>query len=444
MELNVQLEKPSSITRKLTIKVPASVVTKHFERGLAEVQKHAKLKGFRPGQVPISMVRQFYGEDVRHRAFQNIVEDSFREAIREHKVNAVGRPQIEADESAAQEGKELTFTATVEVMPEIEVKSYTGVALTEGKSEVVDADVDGLLKNFQESQAELIPVAGGLAMADGTQSSRPANKGDFVDMTFNGGVVKDGKVEERAGMKGTRMIEIGSGGLIPGFEDQLVGMRKSETKTFRVEFPKDYDAEVAGQEAEFTVTVNEIKEKKFPEMNDEFAKQAGYESLEDMRTKAREHLVARKKEEVDRKLRSDLLQALIDKNPFEVPSVLIQAQTRALAQDVAQNMKQQGFNDQMVQQALAGEMDGLKQKAESQVRASLILEEIAKKESITVSTDEMNSEIKKVAEYMRRDEAQMQEFYEKNPDRRADLEFRLREEKTVKFLIEKAKVKKEK
>ena len=451
MEFTVKLEKPSHILRKLTVSVSAKTVENRLERGLVEVQKTAKIKGFRPGHVPLSVVKQYYGDDVRHQVFHNLIEESFKEAVQKENLKTVGSPRIETPEHktgegthdhAVQEGKELTYTATVEVLPEIDVKHYAGFSLTKDRVEVTDKDVDQVINGLLDSQAQLISASGGLANADGTQSSRAAQKGDFIDITFNGGLVTETGVEEKPGMKGTRVVEIGSDSLIPGFEQNLIDMRKAETKTFRIPFPKNYpDKEMAGKKAEFTVTINEVKEKKLPELNDEFAKQVGYESLEDMKKKAREHLIVEKTNDSDRKLRSDLLQELIEKNKFEVPGALIQAQTKALAQDVAGNLKQQGFNEQMIQEALSTELENLKKRAENQVRASLLLDTIAKKENIEVKSEEIDSEIKKIAQSMNTDESKIREYYEKNSNRREDLIFRMKEEASVKFLLSKSKIK---
>lgn len=454
MQYNVQVEKTSNIQRKLTIQVPAQEVTTRLQRGLAEVQKTAKLKGFRPGQAPLSIIQQYYGEDVRHRVFHNLIDESFEVAVREQNIRTVGQPTIEtpnhktgegAHDHSLHEDQDLTFIATVEVLPEIEVKGYAGVALTQGKVEVTDEQVDQVVKGLLDSRSELLPASGGLTLADGTQSSPPVKKGHYVDLEFNGGLVTDQGIEERPGMKGNRMLEVGSDSLIPGFEDNLVGMHRGETKTFRVPFPKDYyEAEFAGKESEFTVTINEVKDKKLPELTDEFAKELGYESVADIRAKAREHLNREKTDEVDRKLRGDLVQALIEKNPFDVPKALVQSQVRALAQDLGENLRRQGFNDAMIQEAVAGELEQLKVRAESQVRASLILEAVAKKEQIEAKEDEMNSEIAKMAVSMKVEEQKVRDFYAKDPGRREDLAFRLRQESTLKFLLDKAKIKKDK
>ena len=450
-ELQVQVEMPSNIVRKLTIKVPAKLVNQRFERGLAEVQRTAKLKGFRPGQAPISIIKQYYGEDVRHRVFHSIIDESFQEAVREHKLKAIGRPTIDTPNNKTgagehdhtlKENEDLTFTATVEVLPEIQVKGYTGVSLTKEKIDVTDDDVEKVVTNLLDSQAQLVPASSGLAAADGSNASRPVRKKDYTDISFHAGIVTPNGIEEKAGMKGERMLEVGSDQLIPGFEDNLVGMRKGETKTFRVQFPKDfYEKDMAGQEAEFTVTINEVKEKNLPALDDEFAKTVGYESVSDLRIKAKEFVLRERTNEVDGKLRSDLIADLIEKNKFDVPAALIESQTRALAQDWAGELKKQGVDETTIQQALMGEIESLKKRAENQVRASLLLEAVAKKENIEISADDFKAELKKNAEGMKVEISKLEEFYSKNPGRQDDMMFRLRQDRTLKFLLDKAKIK---
>jgi len=451
MEFSVEVEKPSSIVRKMTIKVPAKEVKDRFNRGLATVQKTANLKGFRPGQAPMNIIKQYYGEDVRHRVFHNLIDESFEKAVEQEKFKAVGSPKIDTSHHQTGEGahdhhlhedQDLMFTATFEVMPELRVKGYTGLSLTQDRVEVNDEHVEKVIQNLQNSQAELVNVGGGLALADGTESSRPAQKGDYVDVVFSGGLVTEAGVQPREDMKGSRVIEIGAGGWIPGFEEEFIGMRRTETKTFRLTFPKDYSAaELADQQAEFTVTLNELKEKKVPVVDEEFSKQLGYESLEDLRGKARGFLVKEKTEDSERKIKSDLLAKVIEKNPFDVPTALIEGQTRALAQDWAQELKKQGYDEQLIQNAISQDLDSLKKRAESQVRASLILEAIADAESIAVSPEELDEEISKLAEGAKIDKMKLEDYYAKNSGRRADLEFRLRQERTLKFLLGKSKIK---
>lgn len=452
MDITVSVEKASAISRKLTIKVPANIVADRFEKTLREVAKTAKIKGFRPGMVPLPMVKKFYGNDVRHNVFHKLVDESYTEALRKEKIQAVGQPQIDTETSkktagnaahdhddhsghVLDENKELTFFATVEVIPEIDVKAYAGLSVSRGNDAVTDADLQKSLDQMLDSQSSLNPAADGST----------AKKGDYVDLEFKGGIVTESGLDEKPGMSGQRLIEIGSDQLIEGFEDKLIGMKKGETRTFKIPFPKDYfEKDLAGKESEFTCTVHEIKQKQLPKLDDELAKTVGFDSVADLKTKAKEQLVSEKKGEVERKFRSDILAALIEKNAFDVPESLVQAQTRTLAQDVAGNLKNQGFNDQMIQEALISEMKNLKVRAENQVRASLLLEAIAKKEKIEITSKEIDAELGNMAKNMKVEETKVREFYHANPRRRDDLEFRLREDATMKFIIEKAKVKQEK
>ncbi len=443
MELQVQVEKTSNVHRKLMIRVPAQTVARRFEQSLQELSRTVKLKGFRPGHVPLQVVKQYYGEDVRHRLFHNLIDESFQQALRSEKIRAVGRPQIETPEHqtgkgehdhALSETQDLSFTATVEILPEIEIKGYTGLSVSRGKADVTDEDMKKVIDGLRDAQAELRPV----------EEARAVKMGDHVDLKFKGGIVTPAGIEEKEGMSGARVLEVGSNSLIPGFEEELVGMKAGETKTFRIHFPKEYHAEFAEKEAEFTVTTESLKEKVVPELNDDLAKNLGYEGLEDMRSKAREHLVVERAQEVDRKLRSDLLQELISKNPFDLPQSLLEAQTRSLMSEVSQNLRQQGFNDQMIGEALQVEGAGLKKKAENQVRASLLLETIFKKEGLSVSADDLSKEMTRMAASMNVDIERLRDFYEKNANRREDLDFRLKEDRAVSFLLEKAKVKQEK
>ena len=441
MDIQVSVEKSSPIKRKLTIKVPANIVSMRFEKGLQEVQRTANVKGFRPGMAPITMIKKFYGEDIRHNVFHRLIDETFEVAVKKEQLRAVGSPQIDTPDHKTGDGehdhtldetKDFTFIATVEILPEIEVKGYTGLSLKKLSETVEEKDIESTLKNIQDSQAQLNPVE---------EDGYKAKKGDFVDLEFDGGIKTDKGVEKREGMKGSRLLEIGSNQFIEGFEDEIVGLKSGETKTFTITFPKDYfEKTLAGNPAEFTIKVNGIKKKTLADLNDDLAKNAGFENLVDLKIKIREQLETEKKRESERKLRSDLLAELIEKNNFEVPQSLIQTQTRALAQEVATNLKNQGFNDQMIQEALSAELENLKKRAESQVRASLILEAVSKKEKIEVTNKDLDAEIETMAKNMNIDLERVKAFYSENARRREDLEYRLREDKTIQFIVGKSKV----
>jgi trigger factor len=184
-----------------------------------------------------------------------------------------------------------------------------------------------------------------------------------------------------------------------------------------------------------------VKEKKLPTLDDEMAKTMGYENVADLRTKAKEHLTQERNGQVEGKLRNDLITAILEKNSFDVPQALIESQTRALAQDWANELKRQGVNDQVIQQAIMSELEGLKKRAESQVRASLVLEAIAKNEKIEIKDEDLAAEFANMSKQMNVEEEKIRDFYAKDPGRKEDLSFRLRQERTIKFLLDKAKIK---
>ncbi|MCC7442331.1 MAG: trigger factor [Bdellovibrionales bacterium] len=437
MEFSVKVEETSKIKRKLTITVRAASVDLQVQEHLAEAQKKARLKGFRPGKVPLTVVKKFYGEDVKYRALNALVDVSFREAVTKENLRPVGRPAIESaspdNRLVLEEGKDLTYTAIVEVLPEVKAKDYKGLKIERPSADVTDEDVKRVVQQVRDTHAEMMTV----------DEERPVKKGDFVDMKFEGGVVTaEGTVEKRPDMGGQRVLEVGGGDLIPGFEDHLVGMKRGDKKTFRIAFPADYHAtELAGKEAEFAVEVFELKAKKLPELNEEFAKEAGYDSIADMNTKIREGMGQHKKEEADRKLKSDVLEQLIAKNPFDVPESLIQAQARHLLEEFVRDLKRSGFSEQMVQQALTSELDNLRKRAENQVRAGLLLDSISKIENLHLADGDYALEYDKMAKSMNVPEKEIRDYYEKDPTRKENLEFRLREQKTLNFIQEHAKMK---
>ena len=441
LELSVQIEEPSSIVRKLTIQVPAQVVKTRFEQSLASVQQTAKLKGFRPGLAPLSIVKQYYGEDIRHRVFHNLIDESFDHAVKEHQLRAVGNPKIDTPDHSTgtgdhdhtlKEDQDLKFTATFEVMPDVKAKGYAGLSLSQDKVDVTSDQVQKVVNNLRDSQAQLVPAA--------TSADRVVGKGDFVDVKLEGGLVTESGVQLRDDMKGSRVIEVGAQSWIPGFEDQLLGMKQGETKTFQLPFPSDFShVELAGKQVEFRVVLNEIKEKVLPPLTNEFAAELGYKDVEDLQTKAHDFLTHQKKEDADRKLRSDLLAQVIEKNPFDVPSALVENQTRVLAQDWAQELKREGFDEKMIQEAIFQEIANLKKRAENQVRASLILESVAHEEKLAVAPEEVQAEVDRLASAGQVEKSKVVSYYSQ-PSRLKELEFKLRQERTIRFLLDQSKI----
>ena len=236
MKLEIKLEEPSSIQRRLIVSVPPEAFEATYQTHLKDVQKKAKLKGFRQGHVPLPMVQKMYGADLNQRVLQDLVDQSYSQALKEKGLRPVSRPTIEASEKDGRllkENKELNYVATFEVLPEITLKKYKNLSLEKQKLDIKEKDIDEVLKQLQDSRAQMEPIS------EDTQASRKVKKGDYVDLDFDGGLVTENGVEPYPGMKGSRPLEIGSNSLIPGFEDEVVGLRWGEEKTFKITFPKD-------------------------------------------------------------------------------------------------------------------------------------------------------------------------------------------------------------
>lgn len=445
METQIKLENVSAISKKFIVTIPAEKVTKIVDRKYIEAQKTAKIKGFRPGHVPLTMVKQFYAEDVKQKALQTLISETYSEALKQHPLRIVGEPQIEGVPHGHEgeghehthihihEGEALSYQATVEIVPEVEPKDYKGLSLEKATAEVSKEDIEKLKMNLLDRKAEMTPV------------TRAAKAGDFVDFKYEGKLKGEKEFEPAPDLNGNRTAEIGSGQLLPEFEKNIIGVKPGETKTFKMNYPKDYtDKNLAGKEAEYSLDLREVKEKILPEFNEEYLKEFGYESISDFETKSKEMLAKNKSEEVENQFRNHMIEKLIEKNQFEVPQALVYSQIRALADDYAQELKRYGFNDQMLQSAIVSQLEDFKKRADLQVRAGILLDAIAKKEKVEPKDSDLEAEMKKMADSFGMEVKQLKERFEKNPRDRTNFEYRVREELTIQLILASAKVKEKK
>ena len=440
METQIKLENVSAIQKKFIVTIPADKVSKIVEKKYIEAQKTAKIKGFRPGHVPLNMVKQYYAEDVKSKALNTLINETYSEALKQHPLRIVGEPQIEGVPHGHEgdghehthlhlhEGEALSYTAIVEVVPEIEPKDYKGLSLEKPSAEVTADDIAGLKNNLLSRKAEVTPV------------DRAARMNDFVDIKYEGKVI--GGDANSPDLSGDRYAEIGSGQLLPEFEKNLVGVKPGDSKKFKMTYPKDFsDANLAGKDAEYEVTVREVKEKTLPPFTEELVKEFGYESLADFDKKSHEMLIKNKAEETDNQLRNNMIEKLIEKNTFDVPQALVYSQMRALADDYTNELKRYGFNDQMVQSAIMSQLQDFKKRAETQVRAGILLDAIGKKEKIESKPSDIEAELKKMAASYGIEPKMLKERFEANPRDRSNFEYRVREELTIQMILSSAKIK---
>src|SRR3990172_2282638 len=409
------VENISTVKKKITIEVPQDDVEKEREKAVAKVAKKAKLPGFRPGKAPRSVVERHYGEDIQADVMNKLIADAYFQAVQEHKISPVDLPEI--SDVSLDKGSPLSFSATVEVRPNIELGTYDGIEVKEEPLTVSDEELEQTINRLREMYAQLEVVEG-----------RPAEKGDSIIIDFEG--FREGK--SIAGAKASdHMLTLGSGNLIPGFEDQLVGVNKGEAKEISVSFPADYtNKDLAGKDAVFKVMVKEIKRAVMPEVNDDFAKDIGnHNTVEELRARVKEDMEARKRDELASSQREELLSKLVDAHTFDVPPGMVKQQAVRLAR---QGMDVKSFDAEKYREERLP-------LAERRVKGLLILDAVADREKVTAIDEELTAELQGLSRKSGQPVETIKKYYESQEGGMDNLRSSLIQEKTLTLLLSRAK-----
>lgn len=426
--MSYQVQAVNGCTKRLVFNFETLDLTTEIKAAVAKKQKTANLKGFRVGKAPLAMVEQIYGPQLEGEALNSFVQNKVYEAISSEKLRVVGYPTFENMKYEA--GKSVSFDAVVEVFPEIKLKDVSGLSFTMEDTKVTDEDFEQLKKNYLASKAEMTEV---------TDAGVKLANGQFAVLNFQG-VQEDGSRPEN--MKGEEfLLEIGSNQFIPGFEAGMVGMKKGEKKNIELTFPADYHMDtLRNAKVTFETELLEIKERKFPELTDDLAKEFGYESVEDFNKKNREMLTKQKDRSAKEKLHQEMLNKLIEENKFDVPQGMIEQQEKYVKEDVARNLKQQGFNDKMLEDYFARWHDDVHSKAEFQVKSGLILDSLAKEYKVEATEADINAKIEEMASQSGLELDKIKDYYLNNEQIKSNLMYAIREEKTFEALKTKVKV----
>ena len=386
--MSVQVEKLEKNMAKLTVEVPAEEVEKALQAAYMKEKNKISIPGFRKGKVPRAMIEKMYGAAVFYEEAANIlIQDNYAAAMEESKEDIVSRPTI--DIVQIESGKPFIFTAEVAVRPEVTLGKYKGVQVTKIDTTVTDEEVEAALEKEQQKNSRTVTV-----------TDRPVANGDTAVIDFEGFV--DGIAFE--GGKGeNHPLEIGSHSFIDTLEEQLVGHNAGDEVEVNVTFPEKYQAaDLAGKPAVFKVKINEIKAKELPELNDEFASEVSeFDTLAEYKEDLRKHLEVEKENEAKRTKEDEAIKKIIDKSTMEIPEAMIETQCENMINEFAQRIAQSGLSMEQYMQFSGMTIDGLKEQvrpeAETRIKSSLVLEQIAKEENIEVSEDEINAEVEKMA-----------------------------------------------
>ncbi|RMF18324.1 MAG: trigger factor [Gammaproteobacteria bacterium] len=420
--MQVSVETTSAIERKMTIGIPADRVEGEVEKRLKEAAKNVRMNGFRPGKVPMHVVRQRYGASVRQEVVGELMRDAYIEALGKENLQPAGYPRFEPKSMEA--GKDVEFEAIFEVYPEIEVKGLDELELTRRTATVEDADLENMIEQLRKQAAEFEEV------------SDAAAEGDRVTVDYKGTL--DGEAFE-GGSAEDAQIELGSGRMIPGFEDGIVGMKAGETKTIDVTFPEDYHAEnLAGKAARFEITLKKVERPSLPELNEEFFRKFGVEEggEDAFRAEVRKNMEREAKGALNSKLKQQIIDQLLAKNEFEIPSALVDQEIEVQKKDAAARF---GMPEDSALQ-LPNEL--FKDQAERRVRTGLLFAEIIKSEELKVSDDQLKAKVEELAEGYQ-DPEQVVEYYMNTPEARQQLETVVLEDMVVEAILSKAKVSEE-
>jgi trigger factor len=424
--MQVNIDEVNATRRKLAVEVPVEEVTAEFDRAFGRVQKQAKLKGFRPGRAPRSVVEKLFGDQVRADVLSHLIEHSYADAVKQAGLRPVGPPEIVPESIEA--GKPLRYSATIDVLPKIEIGDTRGLPAKRPRREVTDADVDRAVEQLRESLAELRPVEG----------REEAREGDFVSVDYEGFV--DGRPLPE-GKRDNRLFELGRGVVPPEFERALTGAKVGETKTVEVSHPAEHaDSTLAGKTARFHLVLRAVREKILPPADDELAKEHGEcTTLAELRAKLRERIADSLRREGDEQVREQLIDEILRRNRFEIPASLIGRQVDAFLEDLLDRVGAQRAALERDTQRLDKLREEYRPRAERQVRAVLALDAIAERDHVEVSEPEVEQRIAEIVQRAGEHASRLREIY-RDPSPRDELRARLTRERALDAIVAAASV----
>ena len=425
--MNCKVEKTKNANE---VKLEITVEAEKFENAMKKVYfqnaKYFNIPGFRKGKAPMNIVEKYYGEQIFYEdAFNEVATEAYEEAIKENKIEAVSRPEV--DIAQMEKGKDLIFSAVVQTKPEVKLGKYKGVEIEKIEYKADKKAVDHELGHMQEHNSRLITV-----------DDRPLENGDTATIDFEGfvdGVAFDGGKAEG------HELEIGSGAFIPGFEEQLVGMEIDGEKEIKVTFPKEYfSKELAGKDATFKVKLHEIKKKELPELDDEFAKDVSeFDTLDELKKSIKEKLTKNNEQRAKYETEDAAIKAVCEGSELDVPSGMIELEIDNMLKDFEQRLAYQGLNLEQYLKMLGKTEEEIRKEYEPQaieaIKSRLVLEAVIKAEKIEASEEEVKAKMEEMAKSYGKDVEELS----KNENLKNYLEDGIKSEKALEFIVANAK-----
>lgn len=415
--MQVSVEATNGLERRMTVEVPDERISKEVDKRLQQLARTTRIKGFRPGKVPMKVIKSRYGQQVRQEVLGEVVQSSFYEAVAKENLHPAGTPQIEP---AGEQESGFSYVATFEVMPEFEPAPLEGVEVEKPVAEVTDADVDKMLETLRKQNSDWQKV------------DREAKEGDRVIIDFKGFI--DG--EAFKGGEGENVpVTVGAGRMIAGFEEGLKGVKAEEERTLDLTFPEDYGyKEVAGKPVQFQVKVHAVEEPHLPELDDEFAKRFGVEGVDALKQEVRDNMARELDQTLRNRVRQQVMNKLLELNEIEVPKALVDSESQALLENMRQQMHvPQGKQGPDLSPSM------FEEQATRRVTLGLILAEIIKRNELKAEPDQVRAAVEKIAASYEKPEEVINWYY---GDRRrlGEVESSVLEDRVVDWALEQAKV----
>ncbi len=427
--MSIKVEKTDN---KNELKLEFTVEAQKFDETMKKVYfktvKYFNIPGFRKGKAPMNIIERYYGKEIFYEdTFNEILQEVYDKELRESNITAVSYPDLDVKQIG--KGQDLIFTAVVQTKPEVKPGKYKGIEIKKVEYNVSDEDINHELGHMQERNSRMVTV-----------DDRAVENGDITVIDFEGFV--DGKAFEGGKAEGHELT-IGSNTFIPGFEDQIIGMKIDEEKDINVKFPEEYfSKELAGKDATFKVKLHEIKKKELPELDDEFAKDVSeYDTLKELKESIKEKLEKENEQKAKYETEEAAIKAVCDNTEIDIPSGMIETEIDHMEKDMEQRMQYQGLTLDMYLQMIGKTKEEFRKEYEDQakdaVKSRLVIEAVANEEKIEADDKEVDEKIKEMAENYGKTEDELKS----NESLRNYLKENLKTEKTIEFIVKNAKIK---
>ncbi|AGH94406.1 trigger factor [Pseudobdellovibrio exovorus] len=425
--MKAQIQVTEGLQRKLNVEIPAEVVASAFNKVYSDIQRQVEIKGFRKGKAPIATIKTMYKDRVQGDVAQDLISSHYPQALKEQNVDPINYPEFEFEDPA--ESKDFSFTAIFDIRPEVQLKKWEGLEVEKEKFVLDQKRVDQVLDNVRNSKASFEDVL----------EQRAAAMGDIAVIDFDGFV--DGKALEN-GAGRDQQLELGSKQFIEGYEEGVVGMKVGETRSINLTFPSPYhSAELAGKPVEFKVTLKGLKKKVVPEITDELLKEIGSNQTKAEFIKTIETDIEQsEKKRIEDGFKNRLLKKLVEANPVDVPASLMKDQKAALIEDFKKRMSDQGMQQAEFESYVAKWDSDFAKTANEMIQSSFLIDKLAADNDLLCKREDIEARFDEYAKQTGIELDRIREWYSK-PEQMSRLSYMITEEKVVKFLTDKTKVK---